>query len=250
MSGLAGNGVSPIQSSAVSTENLESTIVDPLIYSIETTFSESPHARNLDCESCHTVIEETVTKELAWSDEKTGLAEPVTSAQDLCIKCHANQEGADVLANGSPTAHPDFGCTNCHNAHNAQASCTQSTCHSDIQIVMASIVEKPENHPTEGDPNNYMCGGTSCHDLARKALASPIYHQPTHRQVPCTVCHDASGMKVEKVNSQEWVTLPDFDTGGGDQQAATSHNLGREVACQKCHSFNNSWNLVEITPTE
>lgn len=222
---------------------------DPMVKGIRTIYVDSPHAETISCEVCHSAVEGALQRELSWIDQETGQIEAVSDASKLCIKCHPSQDTADWIAKGTPLTHPEYGCIDCHNAHTTQASCTQSACHSDIRETLATSVEKPDGHPEEGDPNNnYMCGGAACHDLVKKALGSPIYHQYTHSQVPCTVCHDASGMAVDKEVDLGWITIANSDQGNDTTKALVSHIIGREVTCKKCHSSDNPWSLPEIEP--
>lgn len=241
--GLANPDPSP-----TSTANLNvKTTEDPMMKSIRTLYVDSPHALKLSCESCHSLVDGVLQRELAWSDPEIGQDETVPDANKLCIKCHPSQDAANAMANSQPLAHPDFGCVDCHNAHTLQASCTQSACHSDIRDTLTTSLEKPNGHPEEGDPNNnYLCGGSTCHELVKKAQSAPMYHRYNHSQVPCTVCHDASGMMVDKKEDLGWVTLPGSAQDSGTENALVSHIIGREVACKKCHSTGNRYNLLEI----
>ncbi|MBE3118298.1 MAG: hypothetical protein IMZ50_06020 [Candidatus Atribacteria bacterium] len=78
---------------------------------------------------------------------------------------------------------------------------------------------------------------------------APIYHQPVHRNVPCYVCHDATGMAVGKADDQTWFTIRQTDDGDNDNdQMFVSHYIGLEVDCGKCHYVDNPWGLEEISP--
>lgn len=219
-----------------------------LVTNIKALFSASPHASEFSCEKCHTTKEGAVAKQLAWTDGSTGQMEVISSPNILCGKCHADQVIRSGSLDTTQLAHVDFECTNCHNAHNLQASCTESTCHTSIQYFLSLRIEKPANHTGLGDPDSYMCGGTLCHDLFKQVVNTPVYHQPLHRNVPCYVCHDVSGMVVIMDGEQSWITALDPGQGNGTEQPQVSHTIGLEVQCSKCHYTNNAWALNEILP--
>lgn len=215
---------------------------DPLAAGMKKLFSTSIHSQEFSCKKCHAAG----THELAWQEPAAGNVQTLPSAQELCLKCHADLDSTRLASAG--TAHPDFTCLSCHNAHSSQASCTQSACHLEVRTVQNAEIEKPASHPTEAGADSYMCGGSACHDLAKQARNAPVYHQPTHKQVPCSVCHDSSGMTPIRQEDGFWVTINAPSQESTSPEPVASHSIGRKVACQKCHAFNNPWKLVEILP--
>lgn len=212
--------------------------------SVESALNAGPHSEKLSCTQCHATENGVIVEKLAWSAGAAQQPESVASSSDLCGQCHVRQHQERIDGQQGNLAHPDFTCTGCHDPHSTQASCTQSACHSEIQRILSAKVEKPTYHPTTGDDNGYMCGGSACHDLAKDVAGVPIYHRPVHRDAPCTVCHDAAGFPAGKAEDQSWVTVAEAGSG----EAIVSHRIGREVECAKCHFSGNPWNLVEILP--
>jgi hypothetical protein len=220
-----------------------------LLDNINTSYSAGIHAGEFSCKKCHATGDRPMEIHLAWADESTGRVEIISSPNELCGKCHADQ----VITAGTPEttqlAHVDFECTNCHNAHNLKAGCSESGCHADIQNIISAQVEKPSSHSGVGDVDSFMCGGSACHILAKQVANNPVYHRPIHRNVPCYVCHDISGLTVLMEGEQSWMTV--FDNGQGDGAELLpriSHTIGLEVQCKKCHYANNPWTLDAIPP--
>ena len=232
---------------------LSSATINPeqelLLNNIQASFSAGLHAGKFSCEKCHTTEGETVVKHLAWTEEGVGQVESISTPTELCGKCHLYQTKGSGTQGVTQLAHSDFECTNCHNAHNLKAGCTDSTCHTDINTIISAQVAKPSFHTNLGDPNSYMCGGTACHELARKVAAQPPYHQPVHQNVPCYVCHDVSGMMVIMEDELSWITVLDSgQDNGAELLPQISHTIGLEVQCDKCHYTDNAWALQEILP--
>ena len=221
---------------------------DKIISAINASFFIGEHANEFTCGQCHLNDAEARVGKLTWTDQVTGKVETISKPTELCVKCHEDQEATNISQDGTNSlAHSDFDCTGCHNPHNLQASCTQSLCHFDIQTTLNAQIKQPENHPKEGDPNSYMCGGSTCHDLVKQVADTPVYHQPVHQKVPCYVCHDDSGLAVLLTTDQAWITTDDLQqtTGSNDLQVI-SHAIGTSVDCSKCHSIDNTWNLTVI----
>jgi len=226
--------------------------IDPMqeliISGIKTSLANGAHANKLTCGQCHLDDTEAIESKLTWTDETTGQVETISKPEKLCVKCHEDQGATNISQDGTNSlAHSDFDCTGCHNPHNLQASCTQSLCHFEIQTTLNAQIKQPENHPKEGDPNSYMCGGTNCHDLVKQVADTPVYHQPVHQKVPCYVCHDESGLTISLAENQYWITTDDLQQAtisNGSQ--VISHTIGTSVDCSKCHSIDNAWNLTAI----
>jgi hypothetical protein len=218
-----------------------------LLSNINASYSAGLHASEFSCEKCHSSEEGAMATQMVWTDESSGQVEIISSPSQLCTKCHADEAKSSGSQDAVQLAHSDFECTNCHDAHNLEASCTDSTCHADIQSIISAQVEKPSFHTGLGDPDSYMCGGTVCHDLAKQVANMPVYHQPLHRNVPCHVCHDVSGMMVIMEDEQSWMTVIDSGQGtGAELLPQISHTIGFQVQCEKCHYVGNAWSLNEI----
>jgi hypothetical protein len=221
---------------------------DPILEGIRTLFSSGPHAGSYSCENCHGTSER-IGKQLNWLNPTNGHTEVVSTPTELCLKCHPEQRSKSDSQSQVISPHADQDCTGCHNAHSTQASCTNSVCHTDIQTIFYAKIVRPEPHPTEGDPNSYMCGGTACHTFAKQIASAPIYHQPIHNHVPCYVCHDSIGMAVGKADDQTWFTVGQTDNGNSSSShMVVSHSIGLEVECGKCHFVDNPWGLDVISP--
>lgn len=221
-----------------------------VLSNIRVSYAAGLHAGELTCEKCHTTEGGTLVEQLAWTDESSGQVEIISSPSYLCTKCHTDQAKSGGSQDAGQLAHSDFECTNCHNAHNLQASCAESTCHTNIQLIISAQVIKPPSHSTDtGNPASNMCGSTSCHGLATQVANTPVYHQPIHRNVPCYVCHDVSGMVVIMEDEQSWMTVLESGQGNGAEQLPqVSHTIGLDVECEKCHYNDNAWALDEIHP--
>lgn len=224
---------------------------DPILEGIWFSLSNGPHATKFSCEDCHAGAETTGVA-LSWLNPVSGQRETVSTATELCAKCHPNQ----VAENPSPDlvlgVHEDFGCTNCHNTHNTRATCTGTGCHADVASILYAQIVTPANHPTSGDTNTHMCEGEACHNLVKQVLAEPIYHQPVHNEIPCYVCHDKTIMDVSRNSDGTWMTVIHTGQGSGAElQPVVSHVIGQEVLCEKCHFIGNPWQLTEsVLPTD
>jgi hypothetical protein len=172
------------------------------------TFIPSEQWKGIGCEICHKVESGLVTSQVAWKNVVTGYYETVATSKELCEKCHRE---ADTLNHGrglGTQAHQAYLCTDCHDPHSTKASCVSSECH-------ATMVE-----PT------------------------PIGHDPAHSSIDCVVCHDASGLVVDKLDDR-WVTLRTLDLlGSSSIEVYQSHNLQNSVDCTRCHYPGNRWGLT------
>ncbi len=172
---------------------------------------------SVTCDTCHRVENGTASAQIAFSN--VVLQQYDTSAEDyvavkttteLCEKCHTDAKNMSAKVDLGKGAHSNMLCTNCHDAHSSQASCTAANCH-------ANVV-KPEK-PIQG-------------------------HDTAHAKVSCGACHDASGLKVGPADDGQWVTLRTMQVGGKQSSVAyTSHNLQRQVDCARCHFEGNPWGL-------
>lgn len=230
-------------------------VIDPtqnqILNSIRVSFSGGAHAGILLCEQCHSTRGGVVSGDLTWTDENSGRVENVSSSTQVCGKCHADQMKFKSTNTDHQLAHMNFDCTSCHDPHNLQASCAQSTCHIDIESTIHAKTQQPLNHTITGDPNSITCGASTCHALVEEVAKAPIYHQPVHGGVPCYVCHDSSGLTVTQTDDQSWITIQESGQSTGSINIPViSHRIGFEVDCSKCHSSNNAWNLIPFPPND
>jgi len=166
---------------------------------------------HVDCQVCHQIKKkevqpEVVFLEFAAANEYT----EVSSTEELCLKCHQTEpsEGhaAVVVAGG----HAGMTCTDCHDAHSAQTSCTDAGCHADV---IGEEIEIPG-------------------------------HDSAHAKVGCVACHDGQGMTVGPVEEEDlWSTWLSEENGDPIRPFA-SHNLVLEASCDRCHFQDNPWGLT------
>jgi len=173
----------------------------------------------IPCKVCHQLDKkDNVQAEISWLeiaalDEYTSVATPT----ELCMKCHGQMnvpEHATVQVGG---AHEGYECTECHNAHDATASCGTSDCHADVI-----------------EPDTPIKG-----------------HDQDHINVSCAACHDAGGLEVGPneelgywITYLPWTYETENDTETGIV-AFTSHNLVLEASCERCHFADNPWGLSD-----
>jgi hypothetical protein len=173
--------------------------------------------KHVDCIICHQVKKKEVQPEVAWLE--FALIEEyseVSSATDLCHKCHLTEDISghfSVVVNGD---HPDYTCIDCHNAHDLSASCSSTNCHEDVVQPITPI------------PG----------------------HDEDHAQVSCSACHDADGLEIGYVEDLGlWTTL--IATGDGNEtRPFNSHNIVLEAPCERCHFPGNPWGLTETEGRE
>lgn len=217
---------------------------------IQDIFSANPHKSKFTCGKCHSIDDnEAISGNLTWTDEKTGQSEKINYPSQICTKCHKLHTPQEIQHDSIQLAHNIYECTDCHNPHSTQASCTESQCHSEIGKTINAMIDVPPNHVSMSDPNAAMCGGSSCHELAKEVANTPIYHQPVHRDVPCYVCHDISGMQVSRNEKSSWITIDQVDIETGENNDGfVSHTIGLNADCSRCHFEDNPWGLSAFEP--
>jgi len=221
-----------------------------MVIAIKDSLFKGSHAGILACEKCHSSVGGEIKGELIWENENTGKVETIATSTELCVKCHVDQQSHKGTESPTSLAHTNFECTNCHEPHSLQSSCTQSTCHNSIEEIINAQIDQPIIHDTSGDPTSYMCGGTSCHELSKEVANSPIYHQPSHRSVSCFVCHDVSGLPITRTVNQSWITTNKLEqTTSSTSDPVVSHLIGMDVDCSRCHFLKNPWNLKLVPPS-
>jgi hypothetical protein len=213
---------------------------------IASIWETSPHAQTtppVQCDSCHRVENGVVLEEIAWRNHLTGQYEVVTGNDALCSQCHEVRAESNV--------HMTMTCTDCHDPHRVESSCTKSGCHSNIPT---NFFELPAT-PTGGHPTNRsaICGGASCHVVAT-AVASTTgsIHGAEHAQVNCVACHDDGQMQVApSPDDGRWATWQEAEIAGQVvNESHASHNIQREVDCARCHFENNPWELKPVKGDE
>lgn len=252
----------PLYSPSISTNSG----VDPQPLNIQLVWENSPHAvlpqnntsinadevwRAIRCDECHESKGGVINAAIAWWNPETQVHEFVPDSNALCQKCHTdfsisiNQESSNNLA------HQGYKCIDCHDPHSTTASCSNSTCHTNIIKIDDQPPATPSGiHPDEGNP---FCGGSSCHPAATQVASKPrSIHGFIHAGVACMVCHDASGLQVAPdPNERRWVTWQMTVEGGGSpSEPYVSHSIQLRVDCTRCHFSNNPWNLSTVTGSE
>lgn len=177
---------------------------------------------SIPCNVCHEPDKKgNIQPEIQWL-EIAALEEyaPVGTTTELCLKCHnpvnLPEHGTVQLVN----AHAGYECTDCHDAHDATAS----------------------------------CGGVDCHENALVPAVNIPGHDEDHLNVACAACHDGSGAQVGPIEeSGTWTTfLPwSYETSSTESEtqvetgvvAFSSHNLVLEASCERCHYAENPWDL-------
>jgi hypothetical protein len=171
---------------------------------------------HIPCKVCHRLDDDDLVQpEIAWLDIAP-LDEyiDVSSPTELCLKCHAPTEVPQHGKVELVSAHADYECTGCHDAHTASATCVSEACHSDVIQPVTPI------------PG----------------------HDAEHQVVACVACHDASGMQVgPDEETGVWTTFA-ITPADAEPFIFPSHNIVLESSCDRCHFVNNPWGLsVEVT---
>jgi hypothetical protein len=160
---------------------------------------------DIPCYVCHEGDASDVNPEIAWLEMPLleSYAE-VNSANELCLKCHGDEDIPGHIFPQLGGAHADYQCIQCHNAHDTTASCDDEACHADVM-----------------DP----------------AAAIPG-HDDDHQHLLCWACHDASGLDV--IPNQDlgtWTTVL-------GSIPIVSHDIVKEASCDRCHFADNPWDLT------
>ncbi len=173
---------------------------------------------HVDCMNCHKIDKKKVEPEIAWLE--FALIEEyseVASVTELCDKCHLAAditEHASVIVGGD---HPNYQCTQCHDAHNTTANCSASDCHEGVLAQDSAIAG----------------------------------HDEDHASVACVACHDADELEIGFIEELGlWTTLIATSEGGTETRPFTSHNIVLEAPCERCHFPGNPWGFNEQTETQ
>lgn len=224
---------------------------------------------SIGCPVCHRVTEEGVVQpEIAWRSRTSGYYESVPNSTALCEKCHLDNE---TLAHHRELgeAHAGFTCTECHDPHDASASC--AACHTVNRERPPRLV--PEHADVDGSDVNGNEDCAECHrgawdshpmhvtqsgndncmgchaelmgqeTLTRKQVGHSAYHADVH----CVACHDATSLQIRQLQDEEaWTTFRTRELlGRALEEPYQSHTLQREVDCRRCHYPHNPWQLPE-----
>lgn len=160
------------------------------------------------CKVCHREEVDQISGDIAWLEvAPLGEYSQVNSPTELCEKCHlaGDVDGhVSVVVEGS---HVDFACTDCHDSHDASASCSGSGCH---------------------EPFTAEC----------KTIDG---HTQPHADSTCGACHDAGGLLIARDEERGmWQTfVPVAGSSGEEIRPFVSHNLSLEVPCERCHEPGN-----------
>lgn len=166
----------------------------------------------IPCIVCHkTDKKDNILPEYAWLEvaaieQYAGVA----TTTELCEKCHSpvEHEGHKLIQVGG--AHKDYDCTNCHEVHSTETSCSTPDC-----------------HPSLDDPTTQIVG-----------------HDEDHILIACEACHDDSGFAVgPEIDTGIWST---FITSAEEELIPNiSHSISLEVNCSRCHFTDNPWGLSD-----
>lgn len=175
--------------------------------------------KSIECDICHRVTDGVVDSRVVWLDaaaaeysSSDNPYEMVGTNTELCEKCHRDTGIFFYKRDLGNGAHAGMQCTDCHGDHTLQADC--ATCH-------GNVLETDE--PVPG-------------------------HDAAHESVSCVGCHDASGLDVRPVEGRDiWLPHRTIEMPGkSGANPYLSHDLQREVACDRCHYANNPWGLGMI----
>jgi hypothetical protein len=166
---------------------------------------------HVECKVCHQMKKDQVQPEVSWL-EIAQIEEyaSVESVEKLCLKCHVPADVPGHLGILVEGAHAGMVCSDCHDAHNLTASCSEAGCHEAVDTAGAEI------------PG----------------------HDVEHQMVSCGACHDASGLDVGPDENGTWVTFYPESVSAEELRAGyASHNIGLSAACDRCHFADNPWSL-------
>jgi hypothetical protein len=167
---------------------------------------------NIGCEICHLTRDHTFL--VAWFNVSTADYEEVASPKELCEKCHRDTDTLRHERNLGKDLHPDFDCTDCHDAHSTTTSCSDAACHAGVLV----------NSP-------FILG-----------------HDAAHTDVVCVACHDSTDLEVGLMDDgNTWALFRTTEPMGNPiRKLYQSHYLQREVDCDRCHYKNNPWGLKDL----
>jgi len=170
---------------------------------------------HVECKVCHEMKKDEVEPGFAWL-EIAPIEEyaEVASTTELCNKCHIVEGIPAHVTIALEGSHAGMLCTECHDAHDTQATCSTSGCHEDALSVEST---------TPG-------------------------HDEDHKDVHCVACHATGELNVGPVEG-EWTTLMVGEPGGEEESIPfKSHYVVLEAPCERCHFDNNPWGLsVSVT---
>jgi hypothetical protein len=167
---------------------------------------------HINCQVCHQVNKRgEVEAGYAWLlIAAISEYEALESTSELCLKCHA---GVDVTGHTAilvEGAHLAMACTDCHDPHSTSASCADSTCH------------------------------------AAASMTAMAGHDPQHEAIACATCHDNKDLEIDVTDTGEWITFLTVDAGSEQViRPFTSHDITRDVRCDRCHFPGNPWDIPE-----
>lgn len=187
-------------------------------------FIEESAWQNVTCVMCHQEDKKgNLQPEVSWL-EIPPLDEyaSVETHSELCLKCHDTEGIAEHGQVDVGSGHADMQCTECHSPHSTTATCVTGDCH-------AGVLSDTDETPG---------------------------HDDDHKDVSCAACHDSAGWDVgPHPETGIWVTFGPWsyqETVDGEVTVLdsgttpfSSHDLGLEVNCERCHFSGNTWGLTE-----
>lgn len=189
------------------------------------------------CDTCHRVDEMGVVQaEIAWRSPLTDEYIDVSNSNELCTKCHLTSQGVSSTGGRGVTHEIYLG----GSAHKNWAGMTTTT-------------RRPEYCSDCHDPHTQQpktC--QECHSIDTATHAMGSYPMMAET-VSCMACHEASGMDVgphpDEAMNGVWVPLVS-EVGRSGQlttSAVVSHSVQWLVACDRCHSEGNAFELPVLT---
>ena len=127
---------------------------------------------HIECKICHEYKKDEIQPGIAWLEiAAIGDYAEIESVTALCDKCHL---AGDIASHASVVVggdHAGYTCAECHDPHNATAS----------------------------------CGAEGCHPTTSEGI---VGHDPDHANVTCAACHDGAQWAVGILEeSAQWVTF-------------------------------------------
>ncbi len=202
-------------------------------------FVEEADWVGIGCDTCHELDESgNSSGKLAWLNTVTDEYEAVNAPTELCEKCHLTTSGIAATGGTGVThaialggsahrnwagewpqsARPQY-CSDCHDPHSTEPK-QCADCHEDVLT--------SETH---------MKG----------------FNQIMLSKVSCMACHDADEMEVGPHPDEEkggvFATLVSSVSRTGEpvNEYVKSHSIQWQVACDRCHFADNTWDLPELT---
>jgi hypothetical protein len=159
--------------------------------------------KHVSCSSCHASEEAQRQGNFSWLEiPSLERYSDVETTTQLCQKCHFESPHPGHRALSIDGAHSELLCTDCHDSHDATATCA------------------------------------ACHEPFAQECESIDTHDKPHSEVTCSACHDAGEPEIQwNEELLAWDTFrPDLMNDLDGYESYVSHNILLEVDCDRCHS--------------